>query len=369
MKKIKYPIIKPYITKRSEGRISEVIKSRWLTQGKYVKECENEIKKYTGSKHAFMMNSATSGLIAAVIALRLNKKDEVICPSFTFPATANAIVLGGATPVFCDIDLNSFNMSPANLQKVITKKTRAIMVVSEFGMPADMISIKRIANKHGLKIIEDSACALGSSIGKKRIGTFGEIGVFSFHPRKIITSGEGGCVVTDSDSLALKLESLRNHGISKGKFLRCGFNFRMSDIQAALIYDQILNFENIVSRRIRLAENYSRLLKKLEEEGYLKRPVCCDKYKHTYQSYVILLNKKINRDKIKKLLAGEGIEAQFGTYCVPLIDFYKKNFKIPEKSFRNAKIAYQSTLALPLYHELKEKDQKYIVNCLSKIIL
>jgi len=368
MKKIKYPITRPYITKRTEYRISEVIKSGWLTQGKYVQECENKIKKYTGSRHAFMVNSATSGLIAAVMSLGLNKKDEVICPSFTFPATANAIVLSGAIPVFCDIDLNSFNISVKKIEKIINRRTKAIMPVSEFGLPVDMPSIIKITKKYRLRIVEDSACALGSSIEKKKIGAFGDMGVFSFHPRKIITSGEGGCVITNNRYLASRIEELRNHGIRKGKFLECGFNFRMSDIQGAVIYDQILNFGNILSKRINLAENYNGLLQPLEKKGYLKIPSCPKEYRHSYQSYVILLRQEIDRDKVKNLLANKGIETQFGTYCVPMINFYRKNFNIKKDCYTNSYIAYRKTLVLPLYHKLKQEDQEYIVDSLKSIL-
>ncbi len=368
MNKIKYPIIKPYVPANSHKRIKEVIKSGWLTQGKYVTRCEEAIKKYTGSKYAFMLNSATSGLIAGVKAFCFDKKDEIICPSFTFPATANAIILNGAKPVFCDIELSTFNISPDNVKKLLTKRTKAIMVVSEFGMPADMKEIAGIAKRHKLRIIEDSACAMGSMIKDKKIGTFGDIGVFSFHPRKIITSGEGGCVITDDNSLAAEVESLRNHGISKSKFLRCGYNFRMSDVQAALVYDQIVNFDKIISRRVKLAGNYDYLLEGLEKKGVLRRPRSLKGYRHTYQSYVILLDKSIDRDKLKRKLSDKGVESQFGTYCVPIIDFYRKNFVTPQNRFRNAKIAYRSSLALPLYHGLKERDLKSIVNSLSKII-
>ena len=366
--KAKFPIIKPYITKDSEKEVLKVLRSGWLTQGRYVSILEECIKAYNKSRHAFLLNSATSGLIIAVKALGLKQKDEVICPSFTFPATLNSVILGGATPTFCDIDLDTFNISAEKIESSITKNTKAIMPVSEFGLSADMKTILKIASKHNLSVIEDAACAFGSKIQDKKIGSFGDMGIFSFHPRKIITSGEGGCVITDSDKLAKSIKFLRNQGLYNNRFVSYGYNFRMSDIQAAILLMQAKKIESIIQRRISLAQNYNRLLKRLHDKELLKVPACPKNYRHTYQSYVILLSGKIDRDRLGRILIKKGIETKFGTYCVPILDFYKKNFNVSKDRYKNAYFAYKHSLTLPLYHTLKYRDQEFIVNSIIRAI-
>jgi len=365
---IKFPIIKPFITRDSEEEVLKVLRSGWLTQGRYVGILEERIKTYNKSRHAFLLNSATSGLIIAIKALELRQKDEVICLSFTFPATLNSVILGGATPTFCDIDLDTFNISAEKIESSITKNTKAIMPVSEFGLPADMKAILKIAHKHNLSVIEDAACAFGSKIHDKKIGSFGDIGVFSFHPRKIITSGEGGCVITDSGKLAKRLKFLRNQGLENNRFVSYGYNFRMSDIQAAVLLNQAVKIEDIIHRRISLAGNYNRLLKGFQDKELVKLPACPKNYRHTYQSYVILLSKKINRDRLSEVLRKKGIETKFGTYCVPALDFYRKNFKVSKDKYKNAYLAYKQSLTIPLYHTMGRVDQEFIANSITKAI-
>ena len=368
MAKMLFPIIKPYITKKDEKEVVNVLRSGWLTEGKYVRTIEDRLKKYTGAKYAFLLNSATSGLIVAIEALNLKEKDEVICPSFTFPATSNAVLLAGAKVVFCDVDLDTFNISPDKIESVITKNTKAIMVVHEFGLPAQMDKIMKIAAKHNLHVIEDAACAIGAEFKGKKTGTFSAAGIFSFHPRKIITCGEGGCIVTNSARIAKQIELLRNHGDCNKKFVGCGYNFRLSDVQASLLFNQFKRLEKVIQRRIKLALNYGRLLKPLEDREILRIPACPINYRHVYQSYVVLLSSKISRDKVKLLLSKKGIETQFGTYCVPRIKFYREKFTISKDFYENASFAYKSTLTLPLYHTLKMNEQKFIVEELKKAI-
>lgn len=368
MKKIKFPLARPYITKGAERQVIKVLRSGWLTQGKYVEILEKGLKEYNNAKYAFLLNSATSGLILAVKALNLNKKDEVICPAFTFPATSNAVIAAGSRPVFCDIELDTFNISLEKIERAITKNAKAIMPVSEFGLPADMEGIIRIAKRHNLFVIEDAACALGAQIGQKKIGSFGILGVISFHPRKIITSGEGGCIFSDSSQLAEKIMALRNHGEFNSRFINYGYNFRMSDIQGAVLLEQFRKLELSIAKRIELASNYNKLLSPLEKVGILRLPVCPKDYRHTYQSYVILLSKDINRNKLKTILREHGIETQFGSYCVPLLDFYKNNFGIQRHSYKNARFAYRHTLSLPLYYALAFKEQIFISEVLKKTI-
>jgi perosamine synthetase len=368
MVKIKFPLIRPYSGRQEIKGVERVLKSGWLTQGSNAAALEEQIKKYIKVRYACLMNSATSGLIACVKALGLSGSDKVIVPAFTFPATANAVVLGGASPVFCDIEMDTFNICAEKIERSVSRRTKAIIVVHEFGLPADMEKILRVARKHGLFVIEDAACSLAAEYKARKAGGLADMGVFSFHPRKIVSCGEGGCVVTDSGRLARKIEILKNHGEYDKEFSGIGYNFRLSDIQAAILISQFRRIEKLVSRRMQLAKHYDNLLKPLNNQGILRTPFAPKDRRHTYQSYVILLSPVINRDKLIGLLRQKGIETQVGTYCVPMTAFYRNNFTIPQSSYDNASFAYRHTLTLPLYQALRHKDQEFIAKQLTESI-
>jgi len=369
MKKKMLPLARPCVGKEEEAAVLRVLRSGWLTQGRQVAALEKNISRYLGIRNSLLVNSATSGLILAVKSLNLKEDDEIICPSFSFPATANAIILGHAKPVFCDIDLNTFNILTCAIERLINKRTKAIMPVSEFGLPADMPSIMQITRKHKLAVIEDAACALGAKIGNKYAGTFGDIGVFSFHPRKIITSGEGGCAVTNNPTLLNKIASLRNHGLMANKLIDCGYNMRMSDIQAGILAAQFNKIENIIKERIALAGYYNKLLRPLYAQGIIRLPSVPENYRHVFQSYVVLLcGLSVKRDEFRESLTKNGIESQIGTYCIPALDFYKKNFRVPKLAYKNAYVAYKNTITLPLYCGLTKQDQEFIADTFIKII-
>jgi len=366
MRKIKYPLIKHIFKKQDTENIKRVLKSGWLTKGEFGKKVEFEIKKYTRAKYSCLVNSATSALICSIKALKFPKDSKIVVPSFTFPAVANAVVVCGYRPVFCDIDLDTFNISPQSLENVIDRKTKAVIVVHEFGLSSKMDSILKIANLHNLKVIEDAACSLGAEFKGKKVGTFGELGVYSFHPRKVISCGEGGCVVSNDSKLIKQVKILSDHGSNNGNFIEAGYNFRLSDIQSALLLSQLTRIEKIITQRIKLALNYKNLLKDAEEKGILKTPVVGPDLRHTFQSFVILLSKNINRDKLKNFLLEKGIETQFGTYCVPILKFYRDNFKTPAKNYKNSLFAYRQSLTLPLYSGMNSEDQEYIAYILKK---
>src|SRR3989338_4039590 len=253
------PISKPYFNKQEEKVISDVIRSGWVMQGPRVSEFEEEFAKYVGSKYAVAVSSGTAALHLSLLAIGVKAGDEVIIPSFSFIATANSVVHCGASPVFIDIDQRTYNIDPkrveeylANAVKKNSKKIKAIMPVHQLGMPADMDYIMTIAKKYNLYVVEDAACALGSEYKGRKAGNIGDVGCFSFHPRKIITTGEGGMITTNDKKVAEKVRLLRNHGmtisphernkkvtIKKEEYPLVGYNYRMTDLQGAIGLVQI----------------------------------------------------------------------------------------------------------------------------------
>lgn len=217
---MKIPITKPFLGEDEQKAILESLESGWIVQGPKVDEFERLFGEFTGAKYAIATTSCTTALHLSLVALQIGSGDEVILPSFTFVATANAIEYTGAKPVFCDIDLETFNIDVGEIQKKITKKTKAIIPVHLFGLSADMNPIMEIANQHGLRVIEDAACGLGSYYHGTHVGNFGEVGCFSFHPRKAITTGEGGMILTGDPDLMVTFKSLRDHGASKSDLNR-----------------------------------------------------------------------------------------------------------------------------------------------------
>lgn len=256
---------KPYITDQCISNVVEVLRSGNLVQGQFVNQLENDVKSYLGVKHAFAVSSGTAALHLALIALGIGPGDEVIVPAFTFPATANVVELVGATTVLVDINLDDFCIDTSKIEQAITPKTKAIMPVHEFGQAAKMDDIIQLAQKYNLNIVEDAACALGAEFGSKKVGTFGELGCFSLHPRKAITSGEGGILVTNKDDIAEKVAMYRNHGIvykdSKLDFEVAGLNYRLTDFQAALCIPQLEMLTELIECRIKQANFYRNVLK------------------------------------------------------------------------------------------------------------
>jgi len=261
------PITKPYFTKNEVEAVKKVIESGWVVQGPKVKEFEEKFAKFVGAKYAIAVNSCTAALHLSLSASGIGPNDEVIVPAFTFIATANVVEYLGAKPVFVDIDPKTFNINPLKIEEKINKKTKAIIPVHLFGLSADMEPILKIARKYKLKVIEDAACGLGTLYKGKHVGTFGETGCFSFHPRKAISCGEGGMITTNSKKHNEILRSLRDHGASMSDLARhqkglpmlpeynlLGFNYRMSDIEAAILIEQMKKVNWILKERRKRAE-------------------------------------------------------------------------------------------------------------------
>jgi len=368
MKKI--PLIRPRINQKKLFRdIKLILKSGILTRGKFVAAFEKKLADFLNVKYVFATTSCTTALHLGLVALDIKEGDEVLVSDFSFPATGNVIVQVGAKPVFVDIDLESFNINLDDLKQKITPETKAIMVVHAFGYPANMSEIMKIAKSHKLFVIEDAACAIGSKHKDKYCGVWGDVGCFSFHPRKVITTGEGGAIVTNHLEIAKKIEILRNHGGVKNKrgfsdFIEAGFNYRLTEIQAAIGAEQMSQLKKINLGRQKVAQRYLKLLKDVPDLILPQEP---KDGKFNFQSFVIILPQDIDRAKIIKALSENGIETTLGTYAMHAQASFKR-FGYRPGQLPNSFFAYEYTLTLPLYGDLKDKKLRYIVKNLKDII-
>lgn len=362
-------LAKPHIPDKAIEKAVEVLKSGNLVQGIYVEKFEQTLCDYLDVKNAIVVSSGTAALHLALLALEIKKGDEVIVPAFTFPATANVVELVGAKPVFVDINLNDFCIDTSKIENSITKKTNAILPVHEFGQSAKMDDIIKIAKRYNLKIVEDAACALGAEFENQKLGTFGEFGCFSFHPRKAITTGEGGVVVTNDNDLARKVGLLRNHGISykEGKvdFIAAGLNYRMTDFQAVLGIHQLEVFDNIITQRIEVANKYDN---KLKEVNWIKIPYKYKNRKMVYQTYHVLLDDIIDRDEIIKYLNSNDVESNLGAQALPCLAYYKKKYKMITSNYPNAIKAYLKGLALPIGKHVDNDSINLIIKYLISVL-
>lgn len=384
---MKIPIAKTSFTKKEFENILKPLKSGWVVQGKYVREFEAKWCAFTGAKNSVAVTSCTTALHMSLTALNISEGDEVIVPSFTWVATANAVEYLKAKPVFCDIDLRTFNLDVSLIKEKISNNTKAIIPVHLFGLPVDMDEVNDIAKKNKLYILEDAACGFGSKYKNIHVGNFGNLGCFSFHPRKAITTGEGGMITTKDAKLAELLRSLRDHGSSFNEFQndsqpksyilpefpRLGYNYRMTDIQASIGSSQMDRAKNILSKRIEIAKLYDEFLNNIE---WLKKPFNSKKYTNSYQSYVCLFEpEKITLNNIRKInsqrnsfmeyLQKNGISTRPGTHAVHALKYYSNKYKIKPEDFPNSYIADKASIAFPLYPELTHKELNYIFKKIS----
>lgn len=368
---MKIPLQRTYFDKAEEKAVASVLRSGWVTQGPKVAEFEEAVKIFVGAKYAIATTSATTGLFLSLHILGIKPGDEVIVPSFSFIATANVVVHTGAIPVFVDIDPNTYNLDPEKVERAITKKTKAIIAVDQVGLPCDLDKIYKIAKAHKLNVVEDAACALGSKYKGKMIGSFGKFSVLSFHPRKIITTGEGGMILTDNKKYADELRILRHQGMSVSDVVRykskkiihesypvIGFNFRMSDIQAAVGVEQMKKLPKFLQRRAKLAVRYTEAFMQSKNIIPPHIPSGCI---HNCQSYIVRLkeNKKITRDGLRQKLLSVGIATQIGIMAAHLVPPYRKMY--PKLSLPQTDSAAKETITLPLYFQMTEKEQDFVI--------
>ena len=377
------PIARTALTTEEIQSVLGPLESGWLVQGPHVKSFEDKWCAFTGAPHSLAVTSCTTGMHLAVTALDLGPGDEVILPAFTWISTANVIEHQGAKPIFCDIDPVTFNIDVSQIEDLITEKTVGILPVHLFGLAADMEPIMAIAEKHGLWVVEDAACGFGSTYRGQHVGSFGNAGAFSFHPRKAITTGEGGMVTTGDESLATKVQQLRDHGSVLSDLQRhlgpkpylladhihAGYNQRMTDIQGALGAAQMERAEAIISERRALAVVYDAAFADLD---WLRTPTVSDGFGHGYQSYpcmfrsdditldtVVAINKERNAwmEKLQAL----GISTRPATHAVHMLSFYAKKYSLAPEAFPMAYAANHCSISLPLFHGMAADEQDQVI--------
>lgn len=355
-------ISSPIVGNKEYKAIKEVLNSGNISQGKKVEEFENNFSRYIGSKYATAVSSGTAALYLSLLALGIKKGDEVITTTFSFIASSNAILYCQATPVFVDINPETFNIDPDKIEEKITSKTKAIIVVHLFGLPADMIRIKKITKKYKISIVEDACQAHGAMIGDKKVGILGDIGCFSFYPTKNMTTAEGGIVVTNNKRINDHIRLLRNHGMKRRyEYKEVGFNLRMTDIHAAIGIIQLRTLDMLNQKRI---DNADYLTKNLSNR--VECPIIAKGYKHVFHQFTIKIPKK--RELFQTKLTNLGIE-NVVYYPRPLHkEVIYRNFINPDLKLPIAEKISGQVLSIPVHPSLTKNDLKYIKDSIIKTL-
>ena len=375
---MKIPIVRPWFDEQEEDAVIRVLRSGRLIQGANVQEFERLIAEFVGRNHAVAVSSCTAALQLAVITARIQPGDEVLVPAFTWISTANAVELAGAKPVFCDIELNSYNIDLDDARKRITSTTRAIIPVHLFGLAADMTAVRELSQPSKLVVIEDAACALGSYFENRHVGVFGQSSCFSFHPRKSITTGEGGMILTDDAEDYETLLRLRNIGSDRSGFLAdfpiLGFNYRMTDLQASIGITQMKKLDQALEMRKACAQRYDTIIKNSPLAEVLQTPVAPANCVHSYQSYVCriissgdLHQVSLLRDRWIDSLGKEGIETRPGTHAPCFLSYYRNKYGYQPADYPNAYRAERLSIALPLFPGLTMEEQETVVSRMTDL--
>lgn len=379
MNKRTIPISLPATGEDEWQAVREPLMSGWLTQGPKVAAFEAAFASRHGVDHALAATSCTTGLHLILCAMGIGPGDEVIVPAFTWIATANVVLYCGAKPVFVDVDRDTYNLDPAQLAAKLSERTRAIIAVHLFGLCADIDAIRRQAP--GVAIIEDAACASGASYKGRPAGSLGLVAAFSFHPRKSITTGEGGMVTTSDAALAEKINMLRNHGASiseeqrhagpqpyiLAEFNLLGFNYRMTDLQAAVGLAQLAKLDRFIAERRQWADYYGRELASL---GWLRAPVTPQGYGHGWQSYVCYVDEErspMTRNAMMESLQARGISTRPGTHAVHMLGLYRGKYDLVPDDFPGARDCDRYSMALPLHNRMSADDYANVVASLRSL--
>jgi perosamine synthetase len=374
------PLTRPHFDEKDLTYVKKCLESGWATQGPMVTSFERQVGDLHMARYALATTSCTAALHLATLALGLKPGDEVIVPAFTWVTSAHSAEYVGSKAVFCDVDPNTYNICPKAFEAAITPNTKAVVVVHLFGLSAPMDEILAIAKPRGIAVIEDAACAIGTQYQGKPVGVLGDIGCFSFHPRKVITTGEGGMVMTNSEELAKKVGSYRNHGTTgmpesdpKGEkpytmaqFDQIGYNLRLSDIQAAIGLSQLEKLDSLLKERKKCAQYYLEELTTCEEISLPADP--CGG--HTFQSFVIRIKKGglAKRNHIMDELKSLGIQTRPGTHAVVNLGYYKNKYGFKPTDFPQATLCEQTTITLPIFPGMSQAEQDYVIKNLLESI-
>jgi len=368
------PVIRPWLGEEEAAAAAAAVASGWIAQGPRVAQFEEAFAAAIGTDHAVAVSSCTAALHLAMVAAGVGPGDEVIVPSLSFIATANAVRYVGARPVFADVELDTQNLTAETVEAQLTGRTRAVIVVDQAGVPADIDAIQALCEPRGIRLVQDSACAAGSVYRGRPVGAGAWLATFSFHPRKLLTTGEGGMIVTSDAALAARLRRLREHGMDVSAadrhrssqpviehYTEVGFNFRMTDIQAAVGLVQLGRLSAIIARRRELAQRYTRLLSGLAGVQTIRDP---DYGSTNFQSFWILLpeDAAVTRDDLLRLLAESGVSARRGIMAAHLEPAYH-GFSTGPLPVTERLTAH--TLILPLFHEMTGAEQDLVVSVLS----
>ena len=396
---MKIPITKPYFDHRERELMLQPLDTGWVVQGPFVNQFQTRFAAFTGAKGAIATSNCTTALHLSLLALGIGEGDKVVVPSFTYVATANSVEAVGATPILCDIDLRTFCMDATELEKILADdeehEIKAVMPVNQFGLCADLPKIRALADRHGAKMIEDCACSFGAFIDGRHSGTFGNTGCFSFHPRKAITTGEGGMVVTDDAETASRVSCLRDHGASKsdrdrhgqkGSFFLpdfdiVGYNFRMTDFQGALGVAQMEKANMLLDARRTIAARYDEALASFPQ---LVPPLIPEGRISGYQSYVCLFASSgnlanLSKERIDALhmrrndfmyrLEEAGVTTRQGTHAVHTLGYYKKTYGLKDEQYLASYAADRLSVALPLYYGMTDEEFNYVIEQIGETLL
>jgi len=369
----------PSIDRAEIDAVREVLESGYLVQGRKVAEFEKLVAQYVGVEHAIAVSSCTAALHLSLLSLGIGPGDIVCTSAYSWPATANVVELCGAQVEFVDICPRTFNLDAQRLDERLTclmskrrtaRRVKAILPVHAFGQLSNMLAILGVADRFGIPVVEDAACALGAKCNNQSAGSWGVCGCFSFHPRKAITTGEGGMIMTNDEALARRLRVLRNHGMDQSAappdFVLPGFNYRMTDLQGAIGTAQMSKLDRIITARRRLAQTYRDML----TDSRATPPFTPEKTGHVYQSYVTLLPEELapSRSELIAKLRSQGVETTMGTWHVPLTRNFRRTTGAKSGDFPVTDKIASITLTLPLYEGLCEADQQTVVDTLTSVM-
>jgi len=375
LKKTKVPFFLPHISSSDKKSIINALKSPLLTDGPKLREFEFDFARFIGAKYAIGVSNATSALHLTLKSLGVKKGDEVIVPDITFVATINSVLLCGATPVLADVGKDDLNISIDSVKNSITKRTKLILPVHMAGKICKINEIRKIAKKYDLLVLEDCAHAIGTKLGEKHAGTFGDAGCFSFYPTKNITSIEGGMIITNSKKVAESVTTSRNHGLSRslmhrfshGKpwdydVLEPGYNYRLDEIRSSLGSSQLKRIDQINSLRKKICKYYTDSLESIDG---IKAPAISGKNDHAYHLYIIRVTKNypISRDELFRRFTNDGITTSLHYKPLNMFTAYKKSAKVYDK-LDNSKELFDEIISLPLYLTISRKQQELVVKCI-----